>query len=77
MRSVLSWRKPGFSASAGTFAHDATSLHRWVIYLALMLVPLVAIPIGAGERASFVDFALLPIGLLLLSPTKFHVSFPR
>jgi len=66
MRSVLTWRKPGFSASAGTFAHDATSLHRWVIYLALMLVPLVAIPIGAGERASFVDFALFPIGLLLL-----------
>lgn len=66
MRSLLSWRKPGFSASAGTFAHDATSLHRLVIYLVLMLVPLVAIPIGAGERASFVDFALFPIGLLLL-----------
>ncbi len=66
MRSLLSVRKPGFSASAGTFAHDATSLHRWVIYIVLMLVPLVAIPIGAGENASLVDCALFPIGLLLL-----------
>jgi len=66
MPALLSWRKPGFSGAGSAAAQDPLYLQRWTIYLCLMLVPVFAIPIGGGERASMVDFALVPIFLLLL-----------
>ncbi len=67
MPAILSLRKPGFPSRGTDRTREPLWLTRLAVYLPLLLIPLVAIPIGGAERASAVDIAGVPILLLLLA----------